>query len=64
MQQNTLLESDEGPEIQKLHITSDIRCRFATTLVTSELVNPANHSQEVHFQVILPDAAFISNFSM
>ena len=43
---------------------SDIRFRFATTLVTSKIANPANTSQEVRFDVTLPDEAFISDFQM
>lgn len=50
--------------IDYLHVMSDIRFRFATTLVTSKVANPANTSQEVRFDVTLPNEAFISDFQM
>ncbi|KAL1140325.1 hypothetical protein AAG570_000257, partial [Ranatra chinensis] len=51
-------------EIYSLHIKSFIKYRYAVTKVTSKVANPANRSQEVHFNVILPDAAFITSFHM
>nr|XP_022300432.1 inter-alpha-trypsin inhibitor heavy chain H3-like isoform X2 [Crassostrea virginica] len=54
----------QKPSIYYLHVISDIRFRFATTLVTSKIANPANTSQEVRFDVTLPDEAFISDFQM
>lgn len=54
----------QKPSIYYLHVTSDIRFRFATTLVTSKVANPANTSQEVKFDVTLPDEAYISDFKM
>uniref|UniRef100_K1PXQ1 Inter-alpha-trypsin inhibitor heavy chain H3 n=1 Tax=Magallana gigas TaxID=29159 RepID=K1PXQ1_MAGGI len=55
---------NQKPSIYYLHVTSDIRFRFATTLVTSKVANPANTSQEVKFDVTLPDEAYISDFKM
>lgn len=52
------------PEVQSLIVHSTITTRFATTLVTSVLRNPKNESQEASFSVVLPERAFISNFSM
>lgn len=54
----------QKPSIYYLHVKSDIRFRFATTLVTSKVANPANTSQEIKFDVTLPDEAFISDFQM
>ncbi|XP_075235553.1 inter-alpha-trypsin inhibitor heavy chain H4-like isoform X2 [Lycorma delicatula] len=52
------------PEVYSLHVESRIKYRYAQTLVTSRVANPANKSQEVQFTVILPDTAFISSFKM
>ena len=38
--------------------------RFAHTTVESYLKNPSPNSREVTFSMILPDTAFVSNFSM
>ncbi|XP_045166392.2 inter-alpha-trypsin inhibitor heavy chain H3-like [Mercenaria mercenaria] len=54
----------ESPKIYSLHIRTDIQFRFATTLITSRVANPANYSQETVFDVILPEEAFISNFTL
>lgn len=54
----------QKPSIYYLQVKSDIRFRFATTLVTSKVANPANTSQEVKFDVTLPDEAYISDFKM
>ncbi|CAG2250624.1 unnamed protein product [Mytilus edulis] len=51
-------------EITSLHVQSDIRYRFATTLVTSTVANSDNKSVEAKFDVTLPDAAFITEFVM
>ncbi|XP_052059439.1 inter-alpha-trypsin inhibitor heavy chain H3-like [Mytilus californianus] len=51
-------------EISSLHVQSDIRYRFATTLVTSTVANSDNKSVEAKFDVTLPDAAFITEFVM
>ncbi|XP_021364811.1 inter-alpha-trypsin inhibitor heavy chain H3-like [Mizuhopecten yessoensis] len=52
------------PRIYYLHIKSDIRYRFATTVVTSKVVNPDLKSHESTFDVTLPNEAFISNFTL
>ncbi|XP_069689624.1 inter-alpha-trypsin inhibitor heavy chain H4-like isoform X3 [Periplaneta americana] len=49
-------------EIYSLHVVSDIRFRFANTVVSSRIANPANVSQEVFFSAIIPETAFISGF--
>jgi hypothetical protein len=47
-----------------MEIVSDIRLRYASTKVTSKVVNPAIKAQEATFHVVLPDTAFISGFLM
>ncbi|KAJ8301346.1 LOW QUALITY PROTEIN: hypothetical protein KUTeg_020333 [Tegillarca granosa] len=42
-----LTQGQEEPSIYFLHVRSDIRYRYATTLVTSKVVNPAQVSREV-----------------
>ncbi|KAG8305510.1 hyaluronan metabolic process [Homalodisca vitripennis] len=54
----------EKPIIRSLHITSDIKYRYATTLVYSRVVNPSDKAGEAVFYVILPETAFISEFLM
>ncbi|XP_033745780.1 inter-alpha-trypsin inhibitor heavy chain H3-like [Pecten maximus] len=52
------------PSIYFLHVKSDIRYRFATTVVTSKVVNPDLTARESTFDVTLPNEAFISNFTL
>ncbi|XP_033745778.1 inter-alpha-trypsin inhibitor heavy chain H3-like [Pecten maximus] len=52
------------PRIYFLHVKSDIRYRFATTVVTSKVVNPDLTAHESTFDVTLPNEAFISNFTL
>ncbi|XP_069668859.1 inter-alpha-trypsin inhibitor heavy chain H4-like [Periplaneta americana] len=52
------------PQIYSLHVLSNIHYRYAHTSVSSEIANPANISQEVTFNMILPETAFISGFSI
>jgi len=52
------------PIIRSLHVTSNIKYRYATTLISSKVVNPSNVSGEAVFTVTLPDSAFISEFLM
>ena len=53
------------PKITAVNIRSDIRYRYSRTVVVSYIENPSNElSQEVTFSMILPDTAFISNFTM
>lgn len=54
----------QNPKIYYLHVKSDIKFRFATTLVSSKVVNSEKEPVEAHFEVTLPDAAFITNFVM
>ncbi|XP_060559995.1 inter-alpha-trypsin inhibitor heavy chain H4-like [Ruditapes philippinarum] len=54
----------QSPSIYSLHVRTDVQYRFATTLVTSRVANPANYTQETVFNVFLPEEAFISNFTL
>ncbi|CAH1399827.1 unnamed protein product [Nezara viridula] len=53
-----------APIIKSLKVNCDIKYKYATTLVSSRILNPANVSQEVHFTVTLPQEAFITRFVM
>lgn len=52
------------PSIRSLQVTSHIKYRYATTLVSSRVVNPSNQSGEASFTLTLPESAFISEFLM
>lgn len=54
----------QGIRIVSLHIRSEVQYRFATTHVTSSLLNEDLKDKEAVFDVTLPEAAFISNFSL
>ena len=54
----------QPPEVEYVHIRSEVFYRFATTQVTSRVRNHANHTQDTMFEVFLPQQAFISNFTM
>lgn len=49
---------------RQFHIDSKIVARYSTTTIKGVIFNRANSSQELSFQVQLPETAFISNFSM
>ncbi|XP_072574576.1 inter-alpha-trypsin inhibitor heavy chain H3 [Paramormyrops kingsleyae] len=51
-------------EVQSVTVNCKVASRFAHTVMTSKVVNRANTSQEVLFDVELPKTAFITNFSM
>ncbi|XP_024215820.1 inter-alpha-trypsin inhibitor heavy chain H3 isoform X4 [Halyomorpha halys] len=53
-----------APIIKSLNVNCDIKYKYATTLVSSRILNPANVSQEVNFRVTLPQEAFITRFVM
>ncbi|XP_060076880.1 inter-alpha-trypsin inhibitor heavy chain H3-like [Ylistrum balloti] len=54
----------KGPTITSLHIRSDIHFRFATTTVYSSISNADIADHETTFDVTLPDAAYITNFTL
>ncbi|KAJ9587868.1 hypothetical protein L9F63_018702, partial [Diploptera punctata] len=69
IQQSTAVTQDADKNVEKpymhyFHIESDIKYRYATTLATTRIENPANVAQEVSFTAVLPDTAFISGFNM
>merc|ERR1712038_1391374 len=53
-----------SPYISLFHVTSHVQFRYAHTLVTSYVKNPTNTSQEISFAAVIPNDAFISNFTM
>lgn len=55
---------DESIAYLHFHVESLIVARYAKTLVTSVVVNRASVSQNVSFRKQVPEAAFISNFTM
>jgi len=55
---------DSSPKIAKFHVTSNIEFRYAQTQVVSYVKNPSSDAQEISFTAVIPDSAFISNFSM
>ncbi|XP_065201331.1 inter-alpha-trypsin inhibitor heavy chain H3-like isoform X3 [Planococcus citri] len=57
-------KNDTKPNISSFTVTSNIKYRYATTVVSNRVANPADVAQEIAFTVTLPDAAFISGFLM
>ena len=54
-------------QLGKKHVTESpffLSCRYATTLVTSEVFNPESEAREIYLTVILPETAFISRFAI
>ena len=51
-------------DVEKLHVTTKIRCRYAVTVVRSRIYNPDDASREARFEAVLPETAVISNFSL
>lgn len=47
-----------------MQISSDIKYRFAKTIIKSKVRNTHELAQETKFFVVLPEAAFISGFIM
>ncbi|XP_052123129.1 inter-alpha-trypsin inhibitor heavy chain H4 isoform X2 [Frankliniella occidentalis] len=62
--QQQLPTSPPAPQVRSLHVNSTVQYRYAHTVVSSRVANPANLSQEVTFSVVLPETAFISSFAM
>lgn len=59
-----LQKATPPPQVRSLHVNSLVQYRYAHTVVSSRVANPANKSQEVTFAVVLPETAFISSFAM
>ncbi|XP_052059440.1 inter-alpha-trypsin inhibitor heavy chain H3-like [Mytilus californianus] len=60
----TVYVQTQNPSIHSMHIKSDITHRFATTLVSSKVVNSVGTPVEASFQAVIPDSAFIIDFLM
>ncbi|XP_021340029.1 inter-alpha-trypsin inhibitor heavy chain H3-like [Mizuhopecten yessoensis] len=54
----------QAPRIYHLHVHSEVKMRFASTLVTSKVANPGGEPREATFDVTLPKEAFITSFLM
>ncbi|XP_049776697.1 inter-alpha-trypsin inhibitor heavy chain H6-like isoform X4 [Schistocerca cancellata] len=52
----------QRPKVHRLHVLSEVRNRYAKTLITSRVGNPAAQAQEISFDAVLPENAFISRF--
>merc|ERR1712020_386260 len=58
-------EKVPAPVITKIHVRSDIQYRYAKTVVETSIKNPSTtKAQEVFFNMVLPDTAFTSNFTI
>ncbi|XP_071809876.1 inter-alpha-trypsin inhibitor heavy chain H3-like isoform X2 [Asterias amurensis] len=55
-------DTDTALRLRGLRVTSTITARFAKTVVTCHVTNPASQGQEVNFYIELPKEAFISGF--
>ncbi|XP_030584614.1 inter-alpha-trypsin inhibitor heavy chain H3-like isoform X2 [Archocentrus centrarchus] len=60
---STLPNKDDW-DIYSFHINSTVTSRYATTVITSRVVNRMNESKEIEFHVRIPKNAFISKFRM
>lgn len=54
----------QTPIITEFHVRSDVQFRYAKTVAESYVKNPNSVASEVTFEIVLPDTAFVSNFSM
>jgi uncharacterized protein YegL len=52
------------PQVYNFTVESTVKYRYASTVVTHRVANPANISKEVVFSFTLPENAFISRFVM
>lgn len=51
-------------QITYLHVASEIDYRFSRTKVTSKMVNQKSFSTQAHFDIDLPNEAFITAFKL
>lgn len=51
-------------DVYSFHINSTVTSRYATTVITSRVVNRMDESKEIEFHVRIPKNAFISKFKM
>merc|ERR1712110_909910 len=57
-------ERSQHVELTKFHVNSTIRFRYSKTVVTALYRNPGTEANKAVFTMLLPESAFISNFSM
>uniref|UniRef100_A0A914WSY5 Uncharacterized protein n=1 Tax=Plectus sambesii TaxID=2011161 RepID=A0A914WSY5_9BILA len=50
--------------VTKLHINSEVKCRFATTEINSRVENVSEKAEEAEFVANLPEGAFITYFEI
>ncbi|KAM3878443.1 inter-alpha-trypsin inhibitor heavy chain H3-like [Diretmus argenteus] len=60
----TAAPSKEKWDIYSFHINSTVTSRYATTVITSRVVNRVDQPTEIEFHVRIPKNAFISKFRM
>ncbi|XP_063321731.1 inter-alpha-trypsin inhibitor heavy chain H3-like, partial [Pelmatolapia mariae] len=60
---STLPNKDDW-DVYSFHINSTVTSRYATTVITSRVVNRMDESKEIEFHVRIPKNAFISKFRM
>eukprot|EP00064_Thunnus_orientalis_P002560 superscaffoldBa00000193_g2567 len=60
----TTLPNKDDWDIYSFHINSTVTSRYATTVITSRVVNRMDESKEIEFLVRIPKNAFISKFRM
>ncbi|XP_030586073.1 inter-alpha-trypsin inhibitor heavy chain H3-like [Archocentrus centrarchus] len=60
----TTLPNKDDWDIYSFHINSTVTSRYATTVITSRVVNRMDESKEIEFHVRIPKNAFISKFRM
>ena len=62
---NDVEEKQPPPVITKVHVRADVQYRYAKTVVETSIKNPSStKAQEVFFNMVLPDTAFTSNFTI
>ena len=54
----------DGPVTKSFVVSADIQYRYATTMVTTVVHNPANVAQNYTFGFVMPKEAFVSNVSI
>ncbi|XP_069689611.1 inter-alpha-trypsin inhibitor heavy chain H5-like [Periplaneta americana] len=51
-------------DVYKYHVQSEIRFRYASTVISCSIMNPANFSQQRQFNIDIPEAALVSGLLM
>ncbi|XP_057662727.1 inter-alpha-trypsin inhibitor heavy chain H4-like isoform X1 [Diorhabda carinulata] len=62
--ENKADNNNNEPIIYAMDINTNVANRYAKTLITSKVKNPATSAKEATFSVVLPKKAFISEFVM